>query len=214
LLIVCICGVNVESSLCVEGTNVLAFQNRIDYIVSPVLHSLKAFPIICAQSEEVIYVASVIKHGVRVRKTNWHHRRLSLQHTEARVKCPLLVSNFDEIGMCWQWKSPVKNLIKISSLVLELLHASRCMYEGESIKKVNLSIESTQQFWPLAVSDNIANFVRNLTSTTYSDMQYWVHEYIMDTYVCEKCKFTLFVDSPMYLLNVIVMFSNSSYECV
>jgi hypothetical protein len=25
-------------------------------------------------------------------------------------------------------------------------------------------------------------------------MQYRVHEYIMDTYVCEKCKFTLFID--------------------
>jgi hypothetical protein len=27
-------------------------------------------------------------------------------------------------------------------------------------------------------------------------MQYWVHEYIIDTYVCEKCKFMLFIDSP------------------
>jgi hypothetical protein len=25
-------------------------------------------------------------------------------------------------------------------------------------------------------------------------MYYWVHEYITDTHVCEKCKFTLFVD--------------------
>jgi hypothetical protein len=29
-------------------------------------------------------------------------------------------------------------------------------------------------------------------------MQYWVHEYVMDIYVCEKCKFTLFIDSASY----------------
>jgi hypothetical protein len=29
-------------------------------------------------------------------------------------------------------------------------------------------------------------------------MQYWVHEYIIDTYVFEKCKFSLFIDSPSY----------------
>jgi hypothetical protein len=28
--------------------------------------------------------------------------------------------------------------------------------------------------------------------------QYCVHKYIMDIYVCEKCKFTLFIDSPSY----------------
>jgi hypothetical protein len=32
----------------------------------------------------------------------------------------------------------------------------------------------------------------------YEVMQYWVHEYIMDTYVCEKCTFTLFIDTPSY----------------
>jgi hypothetical protein len=34
----------------------------------------------------------------------------------------------------------------------------------------------------------------------YAVMQYWVHEYINDTYVCEKCKFILFNDSPSYLV--------------
>jgi hypothetical protein len=33
-------------------------------------------------------------------------------------------------------------------------------------------------------------------------MQYWVHEYIMDIYVCEKCKFTLFIESPSYFFNI------------
>jgi hypothetical protein len=33
----------------------------------------------------------------------------------------------------------------------------------------------------------------------YVVMHYWVHEYIMDTYACEKCKFTLLTDSPSYL---------------
>jgi hypothetical protein len=30
-------------------------------------------------------------------------------------------------------------------------------------------------------------------------MQYRVHEYIMDTYACEKCKFTLFIDPSYYI---------------
>jgi hypothetical protein len=29
-------------------------------------------------------------------------------------------------------------------------------------------------------------------------MQYWVYEYIMDTYVCEKCKFIFSIDSPSH----------------
>jgi hypothetical protein len=33
-------------------------------------------------------------------------------------------------------------------------------------------------------------------------MQYLVHEYIMDTYVFEKCKFTLFIDSPLYIFYI------------
>jgi hypothetical protein len=37
------------------------------------------------------------------------------------------------------------------------------MYEGESINKVNLSMASTQPFWQLTVSDNIANFMRKLS---------------------------------------------------
>jgi hypothetical protein len=30
-------------------------------------------------------------------------------------------------------------------------------------------------------------------------MQYFVHEYMMHMYVCEKCKFTLFIDFPSYI---------------
>jgi hypothetical protein len=26
-------------------------------------------------------------------------------------------------------------------------------------------------------------------------MQYWVQQYVIDTYMCEKCKFILFIDS-------------------
>jgi hypothetical protein len=43
-----------------------------------------------------------------------------------------------------------------------ILVSTKCMYEGESINKVNLSTASTRPFCQLTVTDNIANFVSKL----------------------------------------------------
>jgi hypothetical protein len=53
-------------------------------------------------------------------------------------------------------------------------------YEGESINKVNLSTASTQPFWQLTVSDNIANFIRKLgvlhvQTCSNAILSSWVH---------------------------------------
>jgi hypothetical protein len=45
---------------------------------------------------------------------------------------------------------------------------------------------------------------------THAVMRYWVREYVMDTYVCEKCKFTLFIDYPSYFVCVCVCVCDES----
>jgi hypothetical protein len=58
---------------------------------------------------------------------------------------------------------------------------------------------STQPFSQLTVSDSIANFIRKLRAlqhahTCSNAVLSSCVVYIMDTYVCDKCKFTLFID--------------------
>jgi hypothetical protein len=51
-------------------------------------------------------------------------------------------------------------------------------------------------------------------------MEYWVRKYIIDTYVCEKCKFNLFIDSPSYIFLFVLAFESRDgkdilmYECM